>query len=139
MVSSSQLGKINRESFWKSKDKNTRNNLMHQPFGSHTLVNVLGGILKSPTAGSILSALWKATSGRNHAHVTWTHRDWTSVGFNAPPEHGILQLIELKKNYKTHNCHKRNIKLYQMTCLLQDTGNIPYQVLGFHKLGKPMK
>lgn len=60
-------------------------------------MNVLGGILKIPTAGSIFSAFEKATSGRNHAHVTWTHKASTSVGFKAPPEDGILLVRRIEK------------------------------------------
>lgn len=50
-----------------------------------TLWKELDGILRIPEAGSIFSCSGKATSGRNHAHVTWTHKPSISVGFRAPP------------------------------------------------------
>lgn len=54
-----------------------------------TFTKEFEGILKIPRAGSIFSSLAKETSGWNQAHVTWTHRVSTSVGFRAPPNNNL--------------------------------------------------
>lgn len=96
MQSSAQKDNQNEINFIKNEDKKgKRKRDSNNPC---TLTKEIDGILRIPTAGSIFSSSKKATSGRNHAQVTWTHKDSTSVGFKAPP---IEAVFSYKKEFRT--------------------------------------
>lgn len=69
-----------------------------------TFAKELGGILRIPKAGSIVSWSGNPTSGRNQAHVTWTHSISTSVGLRAPP----AEQYHMTKQISRQDCNGKN-------------------------------
>lgn len=76
-------------------------------------------------AGSIISWFRKITSGRNQAHVTWTHSISTSVGFRAPPT---------KKRFKWLDHNIKNSKESWLH-LTESCKRIPLNYLKTNKSG----